>query len=87
VTRGFSQIYGINYLDAYTLVIKLAFIRILLAIVAIFDFEIYQMDVVTVFLAEELKKKIYMKQPERYEMNGKNMVCRLIKSLYGLKQA
>jgi len=87
VARGFSQIYSIDYLDIYTPVVKLASIRILLAIAAIFDFEIHQIDVVTVFLAGKLKKKIYMKQPEGYEMNGKDMVCRLIKSLYELKQA
>src|SRR5579859_5027937 len=86
VVRGFSQIYGIDYLDTYAPVVKLASIRILLTIAAIFGLEIHQINVVTVFLAGKLKKEIYMKQPEGYEMNGKDMVCRLIKSLYELKQ-
>ena len=87
VARGFSQIYGIDYLDTYAPVVKLASIRILLAIAAVFGLEIHQMDVVTAFLAGDLKEEIYMEQPEGYEMNAKDMVCRLIKSLYGLKQA
>ena len=86
VARGFSQIYGIDYLDTYAPVVKLASIRILLAIAAVFGLEIHQMDVVTAFLAGDLKEEIYMEQPEGYEMNGKDMVCRLIKSLYELKQ-
>ena len=87
VARGFSQIYDIDYLNTYAPVVKLASIRILLAIAAIFDLEIHQMDVVTAFLAGELKEKIYIEQSEGYEINDKDMVCRLIKSLYGLKQA
>src|SRR5579859_5279262 len=87
VARGFSQIYGVNYRDTYAPVVKLESIRILIAIAAIYGLEIHQMDVVTAFLAGELKEEIYMEQPEGYEMNGKDMVCRLIKSLYGLKQA
>ena len=85
VARGFSQIYGIDYLNTYVPVVKLASIRVLLAIAAIFNLEIHQMNVVTAFLAEKLKKKIYMKQPEGYEAD-KDIVCRLIKSLYELKQ-
>ena len=87
VARGFSQIYGIDYLNTYAPIVKLAFIRILLTIAAIFDLVIHQMDVVTAFLAKELKEKIYIKQLEGYEMNGKDIICKLIKSLYKLKQA
>ena len=60
VARGFSQIYGIDYLDTYAPVIKLASIRILLAIAAIYGLEIHQMDVVTAFLAGDLEEEIYM---------------------------
>src|SRR5208282_822870 len=89
VARGFSQIYGIDYLDTYAPVVKLASIRILLAIAAIFGLEIHQMDVVTAFLAGELEEEIYMEQPEGFEVGTKedDLVCRLRKSIYGLKQA
>jgi hypothetical protein len=88
VARGFSQIYGIDYLDIYAPVVKLASIRILLAIAAIYDLHIYQMDVVTAFLAGELEEEIYMEQPEGFEIgNPEDLVCKLLRSLYGLKQA
>ena len=89
VARGFSQIYGIDYLDTYAPVVKLASIRILLTIAAIYGLEIHQMDVVTAFLVGELEEEIYMEQPEGFEVGTKeeDLVCRLRKSLYGLKQA
>jgi hypothetical protein len=88
VARGFSQIYGIDYLDTYAPVVKLTSVRILLAIAAIFGLEIHQMDVVTAFLAGELEEEIYMEQPEGFEVGSKeDFVCRLRKSIYGLKQA
>jgi hypothetical protein len=89
VARGFSQIYGIDYLDTYAPVVKLASIRILLAIAAINGLEIHQMDVVTAFLAGNLEEEIFMEQPEGFEIGSKedDLVCRLRKSIYGLKQA
>jgi len=69
-------------------VTKIAAIRTLIALAAIFDLVVHQMDVKTVFLNGDLEKEIYMIQPEGCEVPGqKNKVCRLRKSLYGLKQA
>src|SRR5205823_7852929 len=78
VARGFSQIYGIDYLDTYAPVVKLASIRILLAIAAIYDLHIHQMDVVTAFLAGELEEEIYMEQLEGFEI-GENLVYKLLR--------
>ena len=48
----------------------------------------HQMDVVTAFLNRKLDDEIYMQQPEGYKVSRKeNLVCKLKKSLYGLKQA
>src|SRR5437762_7702582 len=79
VARGFSQFYGVDYLDTYAPVVKLASIRILLAIAAIYGLEIHQMDVVTAFLAGELEEEIFMEQPEGFEVGNKedDLVCRL----------
>ena len=86
VAKGFTQTYGIDYLETYSPVAKLASLRILLAIAAVQDWEIQQMDVVTAFLAGDIDEEIYMKQPEGFEQ-GEGLVCKLRKSLYGLKQS
>jgi len=60
----------------------------LLSIVAMRDFELEQLDVKTAFLHGELEEDIYMDQPEGFVVPGKeNLVCRLKKSLYVLKQS
>ena len=62
-----------------------------MALVTHFDLELHQMDVKTAFLNrelnEELNEEVYMVQPEEFCKDGKNLVCRLKKSIYGLKQA
>ena len=60
----------------------------LIALAAVHDLKIHQMDVKTAFLNGELEEEIYMEQPEGFIVPGKEKkVCRLVKSLYGLKQA
>ena len=67
---------------------KIATIRSLIALAAIFDLVVHQMDVKTAFLNGDLEEEIYMTQPEGCEVPGQeDKVCRLRKSLYGLKQA
>ncbi|KAK9137192.1 hypothetical protein Sjap_007786 [Stephania japonica] len=62
-------------------------IRVVLAMCATFDLHLEQLDVKTAFLHGDLEEEIYMLQPEGFEEQGKeNLVCRLNKSLYGLKQ-
>ena len=61
-------------------------IRVLLAIVALLDLELEQLDVKTAFLHGELEEEIYMHQPEGFVVFGKeDHVCLLKKSFYGLK--
>jgi hypothetical protein len=62
-------------------------LRALLVIVAQQDLELHQLDVKTAFLNGELKEEIYMQQPQGYEQGGPNTVCRLLRALYGLRQA
>ena len=67
---------------------KFSSIRALLALAAHQDLEIHQMDVNTAFLNGDLDEEIFMKQPEGFAVPGKeHLVCKLNKSLYGLKQA
>ena len=59
-----------------------------MTLVAHYDLELHQMDVKTAFLNENLEEDIYMDQPVGFIEEGKeHMVCRLKKSIYGLKQA
>nr|GEY78346.1 retrotransposon protein, putative, Ty1-copia subclass [Tanacetum cinerariifolium] len=63
-------------------------IRILIAITAYYDYEIWQMDVKTAFLNGYLNEEVCMEQPEGF-VNPKypNRVCKLKRSIYGLKLA
>nr|GEY20615.1 zinc finger, CCHC-type [Tanacetum cinerariifolium] len=88
VIQGFRQKEGIDYFDIYAPVARITTIRLLLALVAIHNLVIHQMDVKTAFLNGDLDEEVYMKQPEGFVMPGnENKVCKLVKSLYGMKQA
>jgi len=68
--------------------VRITSVRLILAIVAHMDLELYQMDVRIVFLNEELNEEIYIDQPLGFETKGqKHTVCKLKRSIYGLKQA
>ena len=86
--KGFRQTEGLDYFDTYSPVTRINSIRMVLAIAALKDLEVHQMDVKTAFLNGDLNEEIYMEQPEGFSAPGQEMkVCRLVKSLYGLKQA
>jgi hypothetical protein len=88
VAKGYAQKEGIDYNEIFSPVVKHSSIRILLALVAQFDLELVQLDVKTAFLHGNLSEEIYIRQPEGYEEKGKEgLVCKLNKSLYGLKQS
>ena len=62
-------------------------IRVLLSLAASYGLIIHQMDVKTAFLNGELEEEIYMDQPDGFVVKGEERkVCKLLKSLYGLKQ-
>ncbi|KAK8574321.1 hypothetical protein V6N13_016122 [Hibiscus sabdariffa] len=88
VAKGFRIIHGIDYDETFSPVAMFKSIQILLAIAAFHDYEIWQMDVKTSFLNGKLEEDVYMTQPEGFvtpENAGK--VCKLQRSIYGLKQA
>ena len=88
VVKGFQQKEGVDYTEIFSPVVKMVTIRTVLGLVAQEDLHLQQMDVKTAFLHGDLDKEIYMKQPEGFEVKGKeSLVCKLKRSLYGLKQA
>ncbi|KAJ9553541.1 hypothetical protein OSB04_017587 [Centaurea solstitialis] len=88
VIQGFRQKPGIDYFDTYAPVARISTIRLLIALAAIHNLVVHQMDVKTAFLNGELDEEVYMKQPEGFVMpSNEHKVCKLVKSLYGLKQA
>ena len=88
VAKGFKQKADLDFFDTFSPVTRIISIRLLIAIAAIFDLKIHQMDVKTAFLNGDLEEEIYMDQPEGFvEPGQESKVCKLIKSLYGLKQA
>ena len=88
VVKGYRQKEGLDYFDTYSPVTRITSIRILIALAAVHDLKIHQMDVKTVFLNGELEEEIYMERREGFIVPGKEKkVCRLVKSLDGLKQA
>ena len=86
VIKGCSQKEGIDYKETYSPVARFDTIRLMLSIAAKNNLQLGQFDIKTAFLYGSLKEDIYMKQPQGYE-DGTNRVCKLLKSLYGLKQS
>ena len=88
VSKGYSQVEGVDFGEIFSHVAKLTSIIFLLSLAASFDLEVEQMDVKTTFLHGNLYEEIYMKQPERFTVKGKReLVYKLKMSLYGLKQS
>ncbi|XXG55025.1 hypothetical protein AAC387_Pa03g2762 [Persea americana] len=88
VAKGFTQKEGIDFKETFSPVSSKDSFRTIMALVAHFDLELRQMDVKTTFLNGDIDKTIYMVQAENFESGDpKNMVCKLIKFIYGLKQA
>lgn len=86
VARGFSQREGIDYTETFSPVVKFDSIRAMLAIAASEKLPLQQFDVKTAFLYGEIEENIFMRQPHGFG-DGTGRVCKLNRSLYGLKQS
>ncbi|XP_073152035.1 uncharacterized protein [Henckelia pumila] len=88
VAKGFTQTYGIDYTETFALVAKLNTFRILLSLAANLDWPLHQLDIKNAFLNGDLEEEVYMSQPHGFEENVESqIVCKLHKSLYGLKKS
>ena len=88
VAKGYSQMYGADYDETFSPVVRFSSIRTLLSFAVQNNLHVHQMGVVTAFLNGHLEEEIYMEQPEGYIKPGQeHLVCKLKKSIYGLKQS
>jgi hypothetical protein len=87
VAKGCSQRPGFDYVEVFSPTCRYATLRLILAITAKENLHLHSVDISSAFLNGDLDEEIYMKQPEGFEQHGPDHVCRLSKSIYGLKQA
>lgn len=88
VAQGFNQQPGIDFVDAYAPVAKQATLKALLAIASERKMVLKHLDIKTAYLNGSLKEVVYMRQPPGFSEPGNEaLVCRLRKSIYGLRQS
>ena len=88
VAQGFTQTYGVDYEETFAPVAKLNSIRMLLSLFVNLEWSLFQFDIKNAFLNGDLNEEIYMKIPLGFEHKVDNgSVCKLKRSLYGLKQS
>ena len=84
MAKGYTQQVGVDFLNAFSLVAKIATVRLLLSVAVIWQWHFLQLDINNAFLNGDLFKEVYIDLPLSYPKKRDNQVCKLNKSIYGL---
>ena len=87
VIRGFEQVKDKDYKHTFSPVAKLTTVRVLIALASSKGWPLHQLDINNAFLHGFIDEEVYMSPPEGYGKAQAGQVCKLERSLYGLKQA
>ncbi|KAM2195645.1 hypothetical protein ACFX1R_029623 [Malus domestica] len=88
VARGFTQIFDVDYKETFVLVAKMNSVRVLISVAVNKGWPMYQMYVKNAFLHGDLEEEVYMRLPPGHPQSHEHdVVCKLHKSIYGLKQS
>nr|GEW35555.1 retrovirus-related Pol polyprotein from transposon TNT 1-94 [Tanacetum cinerariifolium] len=86
VAKGFNQRKGFDYLETFSPVVKMSTVRCMLNVAICNNWDLFQLDINNAFLYGDLTGNVYMTLPLGFD-NDKSMVCKLNKSMYGLKSS
>lgn len=86
VAKGYTQLYGIDYIETFSPVAKVNTVRLLISLAANLDWPLHQFDVKNSFLHDDLEEEVYMDIPAGF-IGSVGSICKLKKAFYGLKQS
>ena len=88
VQKGHAQVEGQDFDETFAPVERLEAIIIFISYASHNNFKVYQMDVKSAFLNEDIEEEVYLEKPKGFQLTyNPDYVCKLKKALYGLKKA
>ena len=70
VAKGYSQLYGVDYMKTFSLVATISSIRVLISLAVMYDWPLFQLDIKNAFLHGDLMEEVYMEQPPGFCCSG-----------------